>query len=70
MEGVWFGLKTVDPIINTKNAAVFYCAYTTILAHKYIHIWANMVDANMVDILHDHTSLTKLAHTILAFVNL
>ena len=61
---VWFGLKTVDPFINTINAAMFYCAYAPILAHAYIHIWANIVGANMVEILHDHMSLTMLAHTI------
>ena len=38
MEGGCFSLKTVDPIINTKNTAMSYCAYmfpTTILAHAY-----------------------------------
>ena len=38
MERDWFWLKTVDPIINTNNTVMFYCAYmfpTTILAHAY-----------------------------------
>ena len=37
MEGGGFSLKTVDPIINTKNTAMFYCSKITMLAHACIY---------------------------------
>ena len=55
MEGGWFGLKTVVPMTNTKNAAMFYCAYTTILAHAYIcngyGIWINKTKHSGFDLI-------------------